>query len=50
MVCSEIEIDKRVQISAEFQVGANSLRHIWRVRVIFGLNFCLFWGVTYDCA
>ena len=46
---SEIENDKRAQISAEFRLAANSLRHIWRLQVIFGLNFWTF-SVEYDCA
>ena len=46
---SEIENDKRAQISAEFRLAANSLRHIWRLQVIFGLNFWIF-SVEYDCA
>ena len=46
---SEIENDKRAQISAEFRLAANSLRHIWRLQVIFGPNFWIF-SVEYDCA
>ena len=46
---SEIENDKRAQISAEFRLAANSLRHIWRLQVIFGPNFWIF-SVEYECA